>query len=99
MNEHSTDQDVLELRELCRTLKVALVSDCGTPGFCDPGARLVAALSKLMVLEPGDLLVVFAGLYSDDPALRAVVQAAHLQDMSVVLFTGAGVKTDRKSVV
>lgn len=43
LNEHSSDQDVRELLELCRTNKVALVSDCGTPGFCDPGARLVAA--------------------------------------------------------
>lgn len=41
LNEHSNDRDVLELRELCATQKVALVSDCGTPGFCDPGARLV----------------------------------------------------------
>ena len=43
LNEHSNDTDVFELRELCRVHAVALVSDCGTPGFCDPGARLVAA--------------------------------------------------------
>ncbi len=43
LNEHSSDQDVNELKELCRVHTVALVSDCGTPGFCDPGARLVAA--------------------------------------------------------
>lgn len=42
LNEHSKDEDVRELAELCRTSKVALVTDCGTPGFCDPGARLVA---------------------------------------------------------
>ena len=43
LNEHSRDDDVQELLKLCLTLNVALVSDCGTPGFCDPGARLVAA--------------------------------------------------------
>lgn len=43
LNEHSTDADVRELLDLCRTQKVALVTDCGTPGFCDPGSRLVAA--------------------------------------------------------
>lgn len=43
LNEHSSDDDVLDLAKLCRESKVALVSDCGTPGFCDPGARLVAA--------------------------------------------------------
>jgi 16S rRNA (cytidine1402-2'-O)-methyltransferase len=43
LNEHSTPDDVLALKELCREKVVALVTDCGTPGFCDPGARLVAA--------------------------------------------------------
>jgi 16S rRNA (cytidine1402-2'-O)-methyltransferase len=43
LNEHSKDKDVAELLELCRSQKVALVSDCGTPGFCDPGAKLVRA--------------------------------------------------------
>ena len=43
LNEHSTDDDVKDLLELCRAQDVALVSDCGTPGFCDPGARLVRA--------------------------------------------------------
>jgi 16S rRNA (cytidine1402-2'-O)-methyltransferase len=43
LNEHSRDEDVRTLLEMCRTQEVALVSDCGTPGFCDPGARLVAA--------------------------------------------------------
>jgi len=42
LNEHSGDDDVRELATLCKTSRVALVTDCGTPGFCDPGARLVA---------------------------------------------------------
>ncbi len=41
LNEHTKDDDVNELLMLCRNQKVALVSDCGTPGFCDPGSRLV----------------------------------------------------------
>lgn len=43
LNEHSRPEDIKDLVELCRTQNVALVTDCGTPGFCDPGARLVAA--------------------------------------------------------
>lgn len=43
LNEHSKPAEVRALAELCREHAVALVTDCGTPGFCDPGARLVAA--------------------------------------------------------
>jgi 16S rRNA (cytidine1402-2'-O)-methyltransferase len=42
LNEHSRDEDVHDLANMCRSQRVALVTDCGTPGFCDPGARLVA---------------------------------------------------------
>lgn len=41
LNEHSTKEQVLELLELCKREEVCLVSDCGTPAFCDPGANLV----------------------------------------------------------
>lgn len=42
LNEHSTLEDIKELVQVCkRHDKVALISDCGTPGFCDPGAELV----------------------------------------------------------
>jgi 16S rRNA (cytidine1402-2'-O)-methyltransferase len=41
LNEHSTPQDIQRLGELCTTQDAALVADCGTPGFCDPGAHLV----------------------------------------------------------
>jgi 16S rRNA (cytidine1402-2'-O)-methyltransferase len=41
LNEHSKPGDLVELVELAREQNVALVSDCGTPGFCDPGADLV----------------------------------------------------------
>ena len=43
LNEHSDERDIAFLLEECRTKNVALVSDCGTPGFCDPGSRLVLA--------------------------------------------------------
>lgn len=46
LNEHSRDEDLEDLLVLCREKKVALVSDCGTPGFCDPGAALVNACRK-----------------------------------------------------
>jgi 16S rRNA (cytidine1402-2'-O)-methyltransferase len=41
LDEHSKKEDVDALIELCKALNCALVSDCGTPGFCDPGADLV----------------------------------------------------------
>lgn len=43
LNEHSRAADVEHFVGEARTKMVALVSDCGTPGFCDPGADLVAA--------------------------------------------------------
>lgn len=41
LDEHSTPEDKAALVPLCASKNVALVSDCGTPGFCDPGADLV----------------------------------------------------------
>jgi 16S rRNA (cytidine1402-2'-O)-methyltransferase len=49
LNEHSTDEEVEYLCKLCEKNDVALISDCGTPGFCDPGSRLVRALRKKQV--------------------------------------------------
>lgn len=46
LNEHSTDKDIEFFVGECRSKIVALVSDCGTPGFCDPGADLVKACRK-----------------------------------------------------
>jgi 16S rRNA (cytidine1402-2'-O)-methyltransferase len=43
LNEHSKPADVVFLVNECRSKKVALVSDCGTPGFCDPGSLLAKA--------------------------------------------------------
>jgi 16S rRNA (cytidine1402-2'-O)-methyltransferase len=41
LNEHSTAEEISDLFELCKTQNTVLVSDCGTPGFCDPGFQLV----------------------------------------------------------
>ena len=41
LNEHSEKDDLERLLELCKQQTVALISDCGTPGFCDPGSDLV----------------------------------------------------------
>lgn len=42
LDEHSKPEDLNALLDLCRTKTCALVSDAGTPAFCDPGAQLVA---------------------------------------------------------
>ena len=42
LNEHSTPEDLNLLLEICRTQNTCLVSDCGTPAFCDPGNNLIA---------------------------------------------------------
>lgn len=43
LNEHSPVTDLKKLVALAKEKKVALISDCGTPAFCDPGAELVKA--------------------------------------------------------
>lgn len=49
LNEHSTQEDVQRLVELCKNHMVSLISDCGTPGFCDPGPLLIAACRKAQI--------------------------------------------------
>jgi 16S rRNA (cytidine1402-2'-O)-methyltransferase len=50
LNEHSQKADLKELLTLCREKNIALISDCGTPGFCDPGSDLVAACAKEKII-------------------------------------------------
>lgn len=50
LNEHSTLDDLKRLLEICKNETVALVSDCGTPGFCDPGNDLIGLCRKQNVL-------------------------------------------------
>lgn len=46
LDEHSTAEDVQRLCEICTNQNVILVSDCGTPSFCDPGFQLVKLCRK-----------------------------------------------------
>lgn len=41
LNEHTKAEELPALLTLCKEQDVALVSDCGTPGFSDPGADLI----------------------------------------------------------
>ncbi|MEZ4873820.1 MAG: SAM-dependent methyltransferase [Bdellovibrionales bacterium] len=46
LNEHSDSEDLIFLAKQCESKNVVLISDCGTPGFCDPGAELVDLCHK-----------------------------------------------------
>ena len=46
LDEHSTPEDLILLADLCEKHNVVLVSDCGTPAFCDPGNSLIALCRK-----------------------------------------------------
>jgi 16S rRNA (cytidine1402-2'-O)-methyltransferase len=46
LNEHSRGDDLQELLGLCQKHRVALISDCGTPSFYDPGFQLVHLCRK-----------------------------------------------------
>jgi 16S rRNA (cytidine1402-2'-O)-methyltransferase len=50
LNEHTKLSEVKELVDICEKKKVALISDVGTPGFCDPGAELVRLCREKGVL-------------------------------------------------
>lgn len=46
LDEHSKAEDLVPLLEMIEKQNCVLVSDCGTPGFCDPGADLVRLARK-----------------------------------------------------
>lgn len=46
LDEHTKPEEIPNLAKLCATQDVALVSDCGTPVFCDPGSMLIAECRK-----------------------------------------------------
>lgn len=50
LNEHSSEKDVEELTQLCQIHTVALISDCGTPSFYDPGYQLIHHCRKKNIL-------------------------------------------------
>lgn len=41
LSEHTEKEDLTILVDICSAQNVVLVSDCGTPSFCDPGFQLV----------------------------------------------------------
>ena len=46
LNEHTNKEELISLVKLCDNNIVCLISDAGTPGFCDPGADLVKECRK-----------------------------------------------------
>lgn len=46
LDEHTTHEDLQLLLSLCSKFDVCLVSDCGTPAFCDPGNNLIDLCRK-----------------------------------------------------
>lgn len=55
LNEHTKAAELDDLVVACKNQNVVLVSDCGTPGFCDPGADLVKACRKNNILVRSSL--------------------------------------------
>ena len=47
LNEHSSPDEIKDLAKLCKDQRAVLLTDCGTPGFSDPGAELVSACRDL----------------------------------------------------
>lgn len=91
LNEHSTAQDIEFLLGECREKSVALVSDCGTPGFCDPGADLVAACRKagvpvLAVPGPSSLMALLsvAGVRVDQFVFAGFLPAKSVEREAVL---------------
>jgi 16S rRNA (cytidine1402-2'-O)-methyltransferase len=74
-NEHGTSEQLLS--RLAQGERVALVSDAGTPGVCDPGAVLVRS-----VLAAGLRVIPIPGASS----LTAAISAAGLQAAAVRLI-------------
>jgi 16S rRNA (cytidine1402-2'-O)-methyltransferase len=82
LDEHSTVDDKKKLAALCADKTVALVSDCGTPGFCDPGADVVGLCRKQKiqvrsVLGPSSLmgLLSLSSLRLDEFVFRGFLPA------------------------
>lgn len=46
LDEHTKIDEIPRLAKICSEQDVALVSDCGTPVFCDPGSLLIAECRK-----------------------------------------------------
>jgi 16S rRNA (cytidine1402-2'-O)-methyltransferase len=82
LDEHSTAEDKAALARMCETKTAALVTDCGTPGFCDPGADVVRLcrqknISVKSVLGPSALmgLLSLSGQRLDEFVFRGFLPA------------------------
>lgn len=46
LNEHTEPKEITALAKKCQEFETVLITDCGTPGFSDPGAELVRECRK-----------------------------------------------------
>jgi 16S rRNA (cytidine1402-2'-O)-methyltransferase len=50
LNEHNEEETTEEyIRELLNGKEIALISDCGTPAFADPGIKLISRCNELNI--------------------------------------------------
>ncbi len=82
LNEHSSVEALPALLELCEKHEVALLSDAGTPGFCDPGSDLVQQCRKKnikirSILGPSSLMGILSlsGVYLSEFVFRGFLPA------------------------
>ena len=64
-NDHSKEKDINHILDLLNDNDIALISDAGTPGVCDPGSFLISLAKKnnhevIPIPGPSSLIAAFS---------------------------------------